>query len=251
MSDNVTFKNWFSQGGSNYARYRPEYPPVLGHYLASLVTDNSKALDVGCGTGQLTRLLANYFIQVVGVDPSDSQLESAQSHPTIRYLAAPAEDLPDDFAGFTLITVAQAAHWFNLEAFYREVCRVCAPGGILALISYGVLRLDTDLQARFQTFYYEEIGPFWPAERRLVDEGYRTLPFPFDEIPTRSMTIELEWPLEGLLGYIATWSAVKKAQEAGKSQLLEAFAADIRTRWGDPNKCRKMSWPINMRVGKR
>ena len=128
MSDNVTFKNWFSQGGSDYARYRPEYPSALGHYLAS-----------------------------------------------------PAENLPDDFTGFTLVTVAQAAHWFNLEAFYREVRRVGAPGSILALISYGVLRLDADLQARFQTFYYDEIGPFWPAESRLVDEGYRTLPFPFDE----------------------------------------------------------------------
>lgn len=249
MSDNVTFKNWFSQGGSDYARFRPEYPAALGAYLASLVTDRASALDVGCGTGQLTRLLAEHFTSVVGTDPSASQLASVEPHPTIRYVAAPAEQLPEDFAGFNLITVAQAAHWFDLDAFYREARRVSAPGGILALISYGVMQLDEELQQRFQTFYYDEIGPYWPAERRLVDEGYRTLAFPFTAFPTEAMSINLAWPLEGLLGYISTWSAVKKVQDAGKSTLIEAFSQDIRRLWGNPETLRQIVWPINMRVG--
>ena len=249
MSDNVTFNNWFAQGGSDYARYRPEYPAALGTYLANLATDRAKALDVGCGTGQLTGLLAEHFASVVGTDPSASQLASAEPHPAVRYVLSPAERLPDDFADFNLITVAQAAHWFDLDTFYREARRVSAPGGILALISYGVMRLDDELQQRFQTFYYDEIGPYWPAERQLVDDGYRTLMFPFTEIPTPAMSINLAWPLEGLLGYISTWSAVKKAQDAGKSMLLEAFSQDIRRLWGNPETLRQIVWPINMRVG--
>lgn len=249
MSDNVTLKNWFAQGGSDYARYRPEYPAALGAYLASLLPVRASALDVGCGTGQMTRLLAEHFTSIVGIDPSDSQLASAERHPAIRYVAAPAEQLPGDFAGFNLITVAQAAHWFDLDAFYREARRVSAPGGLLALISYGVMQLDEELQQRFHQFYYDEIGPYWPAERRLVDEGYRTLAFPFTEIPTQAMSINLAWPLEGLLGYISTWSAVKRAQEAGKSALLDAFSQDIGHLWGDPETLRQIVWPINMRVG--
>lgn len=236
MSDNVTFNNWFAQGGSDYARYRPEYPAALGAYLAGLVTVRASALDVGCGTGQLTGLLAEHFA-------------SAEPHPAIRYVAAPAEQLPEAFTGFNLITVAQAAHWFDLDAFYREARRVSAPGGILALISYGVMQLDEELQQRFHQFYYDEIGTYWPAERQLVDEGYRTLAFPFTEIPTQAMTINLAWPLKGLLGYISTWSAVKRAQEAGKSALVEAFSQDIRRLWGNPETLRQIVWPINMRVG--
>ena len=249
MSDNVTFNNWFAHGGSDYARYRPEYPAALGAYLAGLVTVRASALDVGCGTGQLTGLLAEHFASVVGTDPSESQLASAEPHPAIRYVAAPAEQLPEELTGFNLITVAQAAHWFDLDAFYREARRVSAPGGILALISYGVMQLDEELQQRFHQFYYDEIGPYWPAERQLVDEGYRTLAFPFTEIPTQAMTINLAWPLKGLLGYISTWSAVKRAQEAGKSALVEAFSQDIRRLWGNPETLRQIVWPINMRVG--
>lgn len=249
MSDNVTSKNWFSQGGADYARYRPEYPPELARYLASLIRQAEKALDVGCGTGQLTRLLADNFSVVVGVDPSESQLTSAEAHPAIRYQASPAEALPADFSGFNLITVAQAAHWFNLPEFYREVRRISAPDAVLALISYGVMQLDGELQSRFQRFYVEEIGPYWPAERKMVDDGYQTLAFPFAEITPCAMNITVEWPLEALLGYISTWSAVKKAEAAGKGEILNAFAADIRQLWGRAEQPRTIVWPINMRIG--
>lgn len=249
MSDNVTFANWFTHGGADYARYRPEYPPELGRYLASLTAHTEKALDVGCGTGQLTRLLADNFNAVVGVDPSESQLASAEQHPAIRYLASPAETLPVDFSGFNLITVAQAAHWFNLPEFYREVRRISAPDAVLALISYGVMQLDDELQSRFQRFYVEEIGPYWPAERKMVDDGYQTLSFPFAEITPYAMNITVEWPLEALLGYISTWSAIKKAEAAGKGELLSAFAADIRQLWGRAEQPRTIVWPINMRLG--
>ena len=56
--EDAASRNWFEQGGEAYARFRPHYPEELTDYLAGTVTDRSLAVDVGCGTGQLTRQLA-------------------------------------------------------------------------------------------------------------------------------------------------------------------------------------------------
>lgn len=250
MNADSTLRNWFDQGGQAYARFRPEYPPELAAFLASCAPDDRLAVDVGCGSGQLTRLLAPHFREVVGLDPSADQIASATPGERIAYACAPAERLPLADASTSLVTAAQAAHWFDLPAFYAEVRRVGAPGAVLALISYGVLSLEPELDARFQTFYRDEIGPFWPPERKLVDTGYATLDFPFDAITSPSLDIRLMWHLSEFLGYIQTWSAVRQAREAGKEDLLMVFANDLAALWGDPNQRRSVRWPINMRIGR-
>lgn len=243
-------KNWFDQGGQAYARFRPEYPPELAEFLASIAPDTQLAVDVGCGNGQLTGQLAKYFSSVTGLDPSADQLTHAAPQANVTYLCAPAEGMPLPDRSASLVTAAQAAHWFDLPAFYAEVRRVAMPSAVLALISYGVLQLDAELDARFQQFYWQEIGPYWPAERRLVDSGYATLDFPFEPIASPAMLIRLDWNLNELLGYIATWSAVRQAQEAGRADILHRFASDLAQTWGDAESRRSISWPINMRVGR-
>lgn len=243
-------RNWFDQGGQAYARFRPEYPPQLAAFLASAAPDNRLAVDVGCGNGQLTQLLAPYFNKVVGLDPSADQIANAIPNARIDYRCAPAEQLPVADASASLVTAAQAAHWFDLPAFYREVRRIAAPGTILALVSYGVLQLEPALDQRFQRFYWEEIGPYWPPERSLVDTGYATIDFPFDELAPGAFEIRLDWDLNEFLGYLTTWSAVRSAREAGREALLLAFAKDIGAAWGDPGRKRPISWPINMRIGR-
>lgn len=250
-SNPTTARNWFDQGGRAYARFRPEYPPQLATFLASLAPDKRLAVDVGCGNGQLTRLLAPHFSAVVGLDPSVDQIANTIANEPITYRCAPAEHLPLADNSVSLITAAQAAHWFDLPAFYREVRRVGVPGGILALISYGVLNLEPALDERFQKFYREEIGPYWPPERKLVDTGYATIDFPFDELTVPSLEIRLNWHLSEFLGYLLTWSAVRRAREAGCDEVLLGFANDISEAWGDGNTRRSIVWPINMRIGKR
>lgn len=240
--------NWFDRGGADYARRRPDYPAELAAWLAESAPKRKCALDVGCGTGQLTRLLADAFDAVTGFDPSADQLANAAAHPRVRYVCAPAEklDVPDGCAD--LITAAQAAHWFDLPAFYAEARRVAAPGAILALISYGAPEFDPALNSRFQRFYAEEIGPYWPAERRLVDSGYRDLAFPFREIEPPRLEIRRDWDLAALLGYIGTWSATRRAREAGAEAVLTRFADDLAQAWGDPTKTRLIRWSINGRI---
>ena len=248
-TDGFAARNWFDQGGQAYARFRPEYPEQLAAFLASTVPDKRLAVDVGCGNGQLTQLLAPHFDAVIGIDPSADQLAHAIPLERIAYRCAPAEHLPVPDASANLITAAQAAHWFDLPAFYAEVRRIAAPGAVVALISYGVLALEPALDSRFQAFYHQEIGPYWPAERKLVDSGYATIAFPFQEFASPSLHITFEWRLAELLGYLTTWSAVRRAREAGRDDLLTAFAGDLERAWGNPECKRPVSWPINMRIG--
>lgn len=247
---NKTQINWFADGGKAYSAFRPTYPPELSLFLSQQVQAHNLAVDVGCGNGQLTTQLAQHFTSVIGVDPSQDQIANADQKPNVQYMSGPAEKLPLANASANLITAAQAAHWFNLPKFYSEVRRIAAPSAELALVSYGVFTLDEQVNQRVQDFYWKEIGKHWPAERKLVDNGYKDILFPFAELPVPKMHIEYHWDLAQLLGYISTWSAFKKAKEHNDEKILKAFACDLEKLWGDPKQQRSVRWPINVRLGK-
>lgn len=261
--------NWFDQGGEAYAAFRPHYPDALCNFLASLVSERCSALDVGCGSGQLSFDLARYFDCVIGLDPSAEQIHHAEAtyrnlvrdvfnEPAVAehgarhvtFIQSAAESIPCADNSVDLITAAQAAHWFDLTTFYREVKRVGKHGGILALISYGVLRLDDALDESFSSFYWRDLQAYWPPERRLVDEGYRALDFPFEEITAPEMTIQCTWDLPAFLGYLSTWSAVRNANQQGHTDILMRFTKEIETLWGLPDKKRLIQWPLALRVGR-
>lgn len=242
--------NWFEQGGEAYARFRPSYPDQLVDFLATLVPDRRLAVDVGCGTGQMAVQLAKRFDRVIGFDPSQGQLAHAATAQQVRYACANAERLPLRGHCISLVIAAQAAHWFDLPAFYAEVRRVAMADALLVLLSYGVLRLEPSLQERFSRFYQHEIGPYWPAERQWVDTGYAGMDFPFAELSAPSMVIRLDWTLAQLLGYISTWSAVRHAREAGQESLLKQFAEDMAAGWGPASTPRCVTWPIHLRLGR-
>ena len=242
-------QNWFDRGGTAYAKYRPDYPDDLAHFLADIAPDTRLAFDVGCGSGQFTRQLAECFVAVVGSDPSIDQIANAVPHPRVRYEVGPAERICAEDASVSLITAAQAAHWFDLPRFYAEARRVASRGAVIALVSYGVAQFDPDFSGRFQSFYNDEIGPFWPPERELVDTGYASMEFPFRELPAPELEIVRTWTADDFLGYLSTWSAVRRARDAGNGEVVDAFARDVTTIWGDQNRKRTIRWPINMRLG--
>lgn len=246
----MSFKDHFSKRSGDYAAYRPTYPTVLSDYLAGLCADAGTALDVGCGTGQLSTLLARRFSRVIAIDASAQQIAHAEPHERVEYRVAPAErtELPE--RSVDLITVAQAAHWFDLSAFYEEACRVGKPGAVLTLITYGVLQADPEIDPTIQHFYKNVIGPYWPPERRHVEEGYRSLPFPFDELDPPSLAIEVQWRADDLIGYADTWSAVRAAEEALGQQPIELFRRDVTKAWGDPERRRTIRFPLSLRIGR-
>jgi SAM-dependent methyltransferase len=246
----AAFKDHFSTHAAGYAAYRPTYPVALVDYLAGLSGARQVALDCGCGTGQLAVLLAARFERVIATDASAEQISNAESRERVEYRVAPAERSGLADASVDLITVAQAAHWFDLDAFYAEVRRIAKPGAVLALITYGVLHVeDPAAEALLQHFYAETVGPYWPPERRHVEEGYRSLPFPFARIDAPALAIEVSWALPDLLGYIDTWSAVRGAEKALGRAPIEAFRAEMERAWGEPQRRETIRWPLAMRVG--
>lgn len=246
----AAFKDHFSARSTDYARYRPTYPPALVHYLASIAPTRRLALDTGCGAGQLSTLLASEFEFVVATDASPQQIKNAKPHDRIEYRVARAEEsaLPD--ASADLVCAAQAAHWFDLDAYYDEVRRVLRPGGVIALVTYGVVETDGEAGHVLADFYYNVIGRFWPPERTLVETGYRSLPFPFIEQATPKMAMTAHWSLDELLGFVDTWSAMRNAEAALGREPYERFAEHLRAAWGDPAECHETRWPLSMRVGR-
>lgn len=240
----------FAQAADRYAAFRPGYPASLAAALAGQCLRHRLAVDIGCGNGQLTRLLAASFDRVVGTDVSHEQLARAPDQDAVGYVCHPAEQLPlvDDCAD--LITVAQAVHWFDLELFYMEVGRVMAPGGLLALLSYGVPQLSGTPGPRLEQFYWQEIHDYWPAPRRRVENGYADLPFPFHELPRIPARMSCDWTLSAFLGYISTWSAVRNARDAGKGELIASFVKEMAALWGDEKNTHRITWPIAMRLGR-
>ncbi len=242
--------NPFSDGASAYARHRPSYPAVFVDRLVGLCRSHSLALDIGCGTGQFSRLLAERFSQVIATDISRQQINQAVAHPLIDYRNESAEHIQIESGCADLIVAAQAAHWFDLPLFYKEITRVAAPSAIIALVTYGVPSIEGNLDSLLQHFYWHKIHRFWPPERRHVETGYADLDFPFDEVIMAGFSIERDWNLSQFIGYVKTWSAAKNAQREGASSLIEAFENEISDAWDDPDQTKRIKWPIAGRIGR-
>ncbi len=240
----------FEQGGEAYARFRPDYPPQLVSSIVQYVDDRAMALDVGCGNGQLSCLLAHHFDRVYAIDASVSQIEQARPHPRVHYSVESAEAISLSKGCVSLVTVAQAAHWFDLEAFYEEVERVTVQNGLIALITYGILEIAGPVKERFRRFCLQDMGPFWPPERRHVETAYADLAFPFEEVNIPIHRIDQTWTLSDLTGYIETWSASKQARDAGRNDVIDRFHEDVRLLWSDPARPRSVSWPLTVRLGR-
>lgn len=246
----TAFKDHFSAGAAAYTRYRPTYPPELFSWLASLTAGHDLAWDCGCGTGQAALEMVSHYTQVVATDPSRQQIDNAIPHERIRYAVATAENSGLEPGSIDLTVVAQALHWFDFGRFYAEIARVTRRGGVIAAISYGEVRVSGAPDPIVSRFYHDLIGPYWPAERRYVDEGYATIPFPFPEITAPAFAMAAEWNLEHLLGYFGTWSAVKEYEKRNGADPLQLIEAELAAAWGDPAAARSITWPLALRVGR-
>lgn len=242
-----TFKDHFSRDAAGYAACRPTYPDALFEQLATLAPARQRAWDCATGNGQAAIGLVQHFHEVIATDASAEQIAHAQAHPGVEYRTAQAESSGLDSASVDLVSVAQAAHWFDLDAFYREVRRVLRPGGVLALWCYERLSISPALDAHIELFYSDLLAPYWPPERRFVETGYRDLPFPFPRIDAPPMVMQATWTLDQLMGYFATWSAVKRYRAATGDDPLPALRGRLLRDWGS---ARQIVWPLSLRLGR-
>lgn len=242
--------DYFSQVAARYAAYRPTYPAAVVDLLADRAPGRDLAWDSGCGSGQLSVPLAERFARVIATDASAEQIANGRTHPRVEYRRAPAEasGLPD--AVVDLAVSAQAAHWFDLPGYYAEVRRVARPGAVVALLAYGRVRVDADVDPVIERYYGGVLEKYWPPERRSVDDGYRSLPFPFEEIPVPPLEMSGQWTLEAFFGYVDTWSATQVLERAEGRGPIEEFKRDLADVWGPAGTVRPVHWDLTGRAGR-
>ena len=243
------FKDHFSGHAAAYRAFRPTYPPELFAFLASLAPGRDLAWDCGTGSGQAAVPLATHFARVFATDASAEQVANAEPHPKVEYAVAPAEKCPLPDASTDLVTVAQALHWFDHDRFYPEVRRVCKPGALFAATCYYAPSVGPDVDPvlrRWEDF----IRPYWTPERVWVDGGYRTIPFPFPELPAPRFELSVESTLAQFVGYLGTWSASKQYAKRHGAEPLDRFTPEFAAVWGDPSTVRTLRWELVVRLGR-
>lgn len=248
----MSFADHFSVVAAKYAAYRPRYPRALVDALADRSPPGA-ALDVGCGSGQLTVALAERFERVIGVDPSQAQLDAAQAHPRVVYRCAPAEatGLPDGSAA--LVVAAQAAHWFDWPRFVAEVARVARPGALVGLVTYGLLIVDGEAREAnevIERYYRDVVGPYWPAERAHIENAYRDLVLPWPAVDAPPLEMRTTWTRDELVGFLSTWSATARMVEREGPGPFEELRARIEAAWRDGER-RVVRWPLVVKLARR
>ena len=240
----------FSAQATDYAKYRPGYPPALFDWLQSLTTTHDLAWDVGSGNGQAARELARFFTHVVATDPSAAQIANAVAHPRIAFRVQAAEQCDLATASVDLITIAQALHWFDFAAFFAQARRVLKPAGALVAWTYGINTVTAEVDAVVSQFYSQVVGPYWPPERIHVERGYRDIDMPLLEIAAPTIAMSTTWTADDYLGYLRTWSATQRYSRERGHDPVNDIAIPLRRAWG-AEATRVVHWPLQIRAGRR
>ena len=245
-----TFADYFSVTAPDYERFRPRYPETLFDLITSLVVQRERAWDCATGSGQAIGPLVKCFGHVLASDASSAQIRHATVAPQVELFLARAERVPLRDACIDLITVAQALHWFDLDAFVAEAERVLKPGGILAAWTYNLCRVNAVIDGVVRSFYRDIIGPYWPSERRLVDEAYASITLSLSDSRSMSTSMSAQWTLDHLMHYFGTWSAVLAYRKTHGSDPVELISSDLHRAWGDV-ETRRVTWPITLKTARR
>ncbi|OBS27899.1 hypothetical protein FPOA_01841 [Fusarium poae] len=201
----IIFRNYSSQQASNYAEGRLGYSEDLIKFILkqhnSTGGRNGVVLDVGCGPGLATRMLAPHFDVAYGADPGKSMIEKAQqiggtsrTGAHIMYKLSGAEEVDKidglDHSSVDLITAATAAHWFEMPKFWEAAAKLLKPGGTVVI--WTVFRQsdtfgDNTVQALIEDFRENVLGPYNSEGSQLTHDGYINLVMPWDDPATASL----------------------------------------------------------------
>jgi SAM-dependent methyltransferase len=245
-----TFKDHFSKQSDLYVKYRPLYPKELYAYLSSLTEKHELAWDCGTGNGQATIGLTDFYTKIFATDPSEAQISNAIQHPKIKYKIQKAETTSLAPHSVDLLTIANALHWFDLEMFYKEVSRTLKPGGIIAAWAYRLPHVTSEIDALIEDLHNITLHDYWLAENRLVEQEYKTIPFPFESIQSPDFFYEKEIDLSGLIGYLNTWSATQRYIEKNKVNPITIQEPKLESLWKEAALKKTIRWNLTLKVGR-
>jgi ubiquinone/menaquinone biosynthesis C-methylase UbiE len=249
------FEDHYSVLADAYARSRPTYPEELFTWLASILRRRELAWDVGTGSGQVAAALTAIIDRVVATDASADQLARAPRVDGVEYRQEPAHhvSLPDH--AVDLITAGAAAHWFDLDLFYREVQRVARDRAVIALFSYGPRDFADACTQLLGTPVVQHLnddllGPLWPQRIERVHDRYASLAFPFEEIVAPAFFMRATWNLQELVAFLETWSAAQRYLEQFGKRATDEIADELAAAWGDPAARQEIRFPLFVRAGR-
>ena len=245
----MNLKDNFSTQSKQYAKFRPTYPEELYQFLLSHVVKTQVAWDCATGNGQIATVLSQHFDNVYATDISENQLKNAPQIANITYKVERAEYTSFQDHSFDLITVGQAIHWFKFDAFYTEVKRTLKPNGLIAIVGYGIMHINAEIDELIHYLYKDILGSFWDEERKYIEDNYLNVTFPFREIQCPGFEITAEWNLEQLIGYLETWSALQHYIKLNSKSPIPLIYERLEQVWGNTKK-HTIHFPILLKVGK-
>jgi SAM-dependent methyltransferase len=202
-----------------YERVRPGYPPEAVRWIAERLDLRSgrTVLDLGAGTGKLTRALVETEAEVLAIEPGDAmRAELVRVLPDVKALRGSAESIPLPDGRVDAITIGQAFHWFRFDEALPELHRVLRSGGGIALIWNG-----RDHESPLQNEIKELLEQFVPSGRAVAPDTSRHLadsPL-FHSFEQRSFRFTQELDADGLVGRIASISFVAGSTPEKRAEL--------------------------------
>ncbi|XP_073501852.1 putative methyltransferase DDB_G0268948 [Phyllobates terribilis] len=205
-----------------YQKYRFSPPKKIQDMIFSYVHHKldepyELAVDVGCGTGQNTKILASHFEKVLGVDISQAQIEEAKiavNLPNTTFRVSPAEEVSVDNATVDLLAAHAAVHWFDIGKFMKEMHRILKPGGCIALFCYY---LPTEIYYKDRSEQMSKViseidnhlSKYQHEKMNLVRTGYKDI---FEAIPYTNklrrddILTNIRMTLADLMGFVHSLS---------------------------------------------
>lgn len=235
----------FGTVARDYERARPDYPDEAVSWLAAEldIGRGSDVLDLGAGTGKLTRQVAALGANVVAVEPdAEMRVELERALPGVEALAGTAEAIPLPDMSIDAITCAQAFHWFEPEQALPEMWRVLRPGGGVGLM--WNLRDETD---EFQAQLTEIVGESdrgWSVGAFFSDAAGRS--GLFTDGRQMSCAHEQLLPRAQLVARVASMSAVATLDEPERAR-VHSRVQELADSVAEPIRLAYVTWAYAFR----
>ncbi|MFT6835281.1 MAG: hypothetical protein ACJA0H_001317 [Francisellaceae bacterium] len=146
------------------------------------------------------------------------------------------------------MTVAQAAHWFNMPSFEEECRRVGKEGGVVALWTYNLFEIDSEIDVIINNFYWNLLSGYWPKGREHVEQGYEDVNLSLEKLDAPEFSMSKQWTFNQVIGYLSSWSALQKYLEVNDSSPIDLVKQDLAKAWGDIESIKTISWPLLLKM---
>jgi SAM-dependent methyltransferase len=185
---------------------------------------------------------------------SDQQLVKRKNkslpHDKVTYWVEKAEHSSLASNSADLLTIANALHWFDFDVFYEEARRVLKPGGVIAAWAYGVPTISPEIDLIVNHLHDVTLHDYWVAENRLVEQGYTTIPFPFEPISCPDFVYQKPMNLHNLIAYLNTWSATQRFMEQHHFNPADQLFDTLSEVWVDAKEGKVVTWRLVLKAGR-